>query len=1018
MHYSACVHVGTIMEEPKVKFNSNGKGLRGFLLAGTVIAGLAATPVFAQDTKPEDKEKKNAETVVITGSRIAKKDYTAISPVTTVTGETLQMTATNSVEKFLNELPQVVPGNTVTSNNAGGEDFATVDLRGLSPTRTLVLVNGDRVPASSTTGVVDINTIPAGLIDRVEVVTGGASAVYGSDAIAGVVNFIMKDNYEGAEVNFSTGANVNGKAREVTANFLVGGNFDNGKGNATLYADYYNRAGVFQSEFDWSKMSAAALIEVNGTTDEYVGKGCIANSSAEYIACNAAVAARGNYNELWLPGGSGTPAWGWITNSASNPFKNLATNPATAATFASADTDCNPATAGVAVNSGNLSFNANGKLEPRKTGGACAVPDRAAGSSRYNYAPDNYIIIPAERHVISANSVYNINDNLKLRTSVSYVNSSTTVQLASTPATGLSVTLTPAMQALIQSKHADLWAALQSRTNPLANFTIDRRVNELGFRIGHNENSTLLGMATLSGKTGISNWDWNVSASFGKSRFSTYAENSLNKTAMFQGLAGCQNPDGSAITGKLPGCVAVDIFGANTMDAAMVNFLSVDTQTFTDVEESRLTANLSGDLFELPAGAVAAVVGFEYRDSDANSVVDDAMVHGDIYGFNAVQNQKGNIGVTEFYGEASIPVLKDKPFAKYLGFEIGGRFSNYSTVGNVTTYKAGAEYSPVSWVKFRGMYNEATRAPNVFELFQNGDQGFPQFTDPCNATIGRTAATAAFCVAQGVPSAAISTFTQNNSQVEAYAFGNPDLKPETSKSTTLGLVFRPDWFPVGKLSATVDYYKISVADAVADRGATTIIRSCYTGLDANNPDCARIKRDVNTGQMVSVNTSRGNLASFNLQGYDIGAEWSNTIYGGRFRLQEVLSLVNKYEQNGFNYVGYTDASVGGSTPDYKSVLTATYKKGDWSFLTRWTYTPPMTEIDFEGVVPKTPAASYFDASARYDFSNKLQATVVVTNLLDKDPPQTFNGLLSQANTDPQVYRMLGRTYNVSLRYRF
>ena len=216
------------------------------LLASTIIGGAAllalqAAPAFAQDAT-------EVEGVVVTGSRIVRQDFEAISPVTTVGSEQLELTATLTVDTLLNELPQIVPGNTRTSNNAGGEDFATIDLRGLGPRRTLVLVNGERVPASSPLGVVDLNTIPASLIDRIEVVTGGASAVYGSDAISGVVNFILKDDYEGAEITATYGSSFEGKAPEVEVNALVGGNFANGRGNATAYAAYYNRESVSQSE--------------------------------------------------------------------------------------------------------------------------------------------------------------------------------------------------------------------------------------------------------------------------------------------------------------------------------------------------------------------------------------------------------------------------------------------------------------------------------------------------------------------------------------------------------------------------------------------------------------------------------------------------------------------------------------------------------------------------------------------------------------------------------------------------
>jgi outer membrane cobalamin receptor len=220
-------------------------------------------------TAPAEEAEVKAEKVTVTGSRLALQDFQAISPITSVTSEAIELNATLTIETLLNELPQVIPGNTVTSNNAGGEDFATIDLRGLGPSRTLVIVDGERVPGSSTTGVVDLNSIPAGLIDRIEVVTGGASAVYGSDAIAGVVNFILKDDYEGAQVTVGGGGGFDGNAQYETADFLLGGNFDNGRGNIVTYASYFNRDGVKQSQYDYSRVSAGVVYGYDSANSSY-----------------------------------------------------------------------------------------------------------------------------------------------------------------------------------------------------------------------------------------------------------------------------------------------------------------------------------------------------------------------------------------------------------------------------------------------------------------------------------------------------------------------------------------------------------------------------------------------------------------------------------------------------------------------------------------------------------------------------------------------------------------------------
>ena len=993
-------------------------GQRKSLLTGASVlaaaaAAIAATPAMAQDAEDE-------EAIVVTGTRLVRQDFEAISPITTVGAEQLELTATITTESLLNELPQIIPGNTRTSNNAGGEDFATVDLRGLGPNRTLVLVNGERVPASSTTGTVDINTIPASLISRIEVVTGGASAVYGSDALAGVVNFVLKDDYEGGEVSMTYGSELEtGNVAEFEINGLVGGNFANGRGNLTTYASYYNREGVLQSEYDYSRVSGAICYD--GTT-----------TGNWYFICDSAAEAQAVINGpgfgVTIAGGSGTPAWGWITNNPGNPFTNLST--LLPGQFGAANTDCNTATAGVAVNTGNLSFNDAGQLTPRFTAGACGVPDRAAGSSRYNFAPDNYLVIPGERIALSTIGHYDISDTLRLNVLFNYTNSQNEVQLAPTPATGLTVTLTPAMQTLISTNHPDLWTALQSRANKLAPFVMDRRTNEVGTRNGFSENNSFFFLTSLEGSLG-ENWDWALSASYGQSAFNTRGLNSVNATALRQGLAGCQDSAGVTLAAALPGCVPLDIFGPGTLNrdpdgagplqaGAMTSFIRVNTFSNVKVEENRLSGYIRGDLFELPAGPIASVFGFEYRDSFAAQYNDNEQRSGNIYGFNAIQDTEGQVDVYELYTEISVPLVSEAAFAHYLGLEAGFRRSNYSSIGNVDTYKIGGEWAPTEWLRFRYVFNEATRAPNVFELFQAGDQGFPSYTDPCRDANSNGVPdpvggpTQAFCVGQCVPIGAYPGFVANNAQVQAFAFGNPNLAPETAESTTYGFVLQPDWFPIGDFRATVDWYNIEITDVISAFGAQFYINDCY--LNGNLASCSRVVRTTTTGQIFSVNTSRGNQGSFTTEGIDIQLEWSVPIGPGQLTINELYSIIDSYQFNGAEFAGTSSAGIGGAIFDAKSVLSLTYNVGDWTLFGRWSYVPELTSQNFAHTT--SPESSYIDVATRWNVTDNFTLTVNVDNVMDEYPPQTAEGFFSQANTDPQLYRVLGRSFAISGRYRF
>ena len=657
------------------------------------------------------------------------------------------------------------------------------------------------------------------------------------------------------------------------------------------------------------------------------------------------------------------------------------------------------------------------------------MPDRSAGSSRYNYAPDNYLIIPAERVALTANGHYDINDTVRLNVLMNYTNSRTEVQLAPTPATGLTVTLTPAMQALISGSHPDLWAALQCRANPLAPFVEDRRTNEVGTRNGYNENNAFYFMANLTGQLG-DNWDWSLSGSYGQVRFDTRGIHSVNATALRQGLAGCQNSAGNPLgVNALPGCVPIDIFGAGTMDAAMTSFVDVTTFNQATIEENRVAGFVRGDLFHLPAGPVSTVFGFEYRDTYSESRVDAEQSTGNIYGFNAIQDVAGQVDVYELYTEFAIPLISEQPLAYYLGLEGGYRRSNYSTVGDVDVWKLGGEYAPTNWLRLRGIYNKATRAPNAFELFQNGDQGFPAFTDPCKDTNadgvpdnGSTPAT--FCSAalngvNAIPGYGAG-FAANNSQVQAFAFGNPNLSPEEAETWTAGFVLQPDWFPVGDFRATVDYYDIKITNVIASFGAQFFLNNCYgVGTGVSDPAaCARLQRDSSTGQVSFVNTTIGNQGELATKGWDIQLEWSLPIGPGQFTANELLSLTDSYSINGTEYAGKTGiAATGAGIPDYKSVLSLTYNIGDWTVFGRWSYVPEMEDVIFLNG-QKDPAASYVDASLRWNVTDAFTLTGVVNNVTDETPPQTVTGLFLQANTDPETYRVLGRSFFITGRYRF
>jgi len=1024
-------------------------------------AGALATPAYAQDTTaPASSETSPAaesepaltpanqrdsdDAIVVTGSRLVRPELDAPSPVTTVDSETFDLTGTVTVETLLNELPQLIPGNTRTSNNQGGEDFSTLDLRGLGPQRTLILVDGERVPASSTTGVVDIGTIPAGLIERVDVVTGGASAVYGSDAMAGVVNFILKDNYEGAEVSAQYGISQYGDAASFNIQGLVGGNFGDDRGNLTFFTSYYTREAVGQGDRDITRYQNVVMYDYD---------------TGMYYAPDYLTPSIPGDQVIVFPGGSGTPPWGWITNNPGNPFTGLAA--LLPGTFGAGNTDTNcDGVPGGAVNTGNLSFNDFGQLTPRNTSNLCNYADRATGSSRYNFNPVNYLVTPYERWNMALTGRYDISDAIRLKVVANYTDSRQEVALAPTPVTGLVIdpTLNPFIRLGVAgsapcgigvSCHPDLLAALNSRPgNPNAPFTMDRRWQESGPRIGIYDTKTATLRGTLSGPL-AHGFNWDATLSYGRTDGLATAYGNTARTETLEGLAGC--PPQSTV-----GCTPVDIFGPNTLnwfgliDASdplsrfiepgeMLAFTTAVTRETRRFDQARIAANVTGNLLDLPAGPVGIAVGAEARTDRADIGVDDRQRRGDMYGFNATQDQKGKLNVKEIYGEVRVPLLADLPFVHELSLEAGARYSDYSSVGGLFNWKLGGQFAPVDWLKIRAIFNKAARAPSVVELFQAGDQGFPAYNDPCRSTANGPAQGSptilAICQAQAPGAIFTPTFAANNAQVQAFAFGNPSLTEENAKTFTIGAVLTPN-LGLGRFSATIDYYNIKIKDLVTGIGAQARLNQCYGTPDnpgsfpVLDPACATIVRDPVTGQVVSIDTTITNAGELKTTGVDGAINFTVPFsdlgigIGGRLRFQELISWLDKWEFNGTDFGGTSGGGIGGSIPEWKSTMTVAYDSDDFTAQLRWNWQSDLQDIAWCGAgvgdcSPDIKGLSYFDLSLRKAIGDNFELTGIVQNMFNQKAEKTVGGVFAEGGMDVSYWNpiILGRTFTIQGRVK-
>ncbi|WP_257837641.1 TonB-dependent receptor domain-containing protein [Phenylobacterium sp. J426] len=652
---------------------------RARLMASTVFgAVLVASPALAQEV----------EELVVTGSRIARQDLTSVSPVATVGEAEMKAQGVVNTENLLATLPQAAPGVTGTVNNGNG-GVSTVNLRGLGAIRTLVLVDGKRQIPTTSTGTVDINLIPPAMIDRIEVMTGGASAVYGSDAISGVVNFILKRNFEGFEFRGGFSATDEGDAKIYDASATTGVSFD--RGNVMVSLGYNKREPFFQGDHPSDKLHLS----------------------------------------LGEPPAS---AAGTLIFSGSGSEENGRVNPFVAGRFVTL-----PGQPNLAANS--ALFLQNGDVRLYR-----GAPDT------YNFAPVNYTQTPQERYSVTAIGRYDLTDTIEATLKGNFVNSRITTQLAPTPIGSRTFRFTldnnpflsaAAKQALNTLGSTTPYTIPASSSWTAGTFTdvdtdgdgifetvtgvFNRRLTEVGPRISNFNFYGFQMQGGLNGKVDAINGAWELGVQYGNTHGSNSLLGDTSLARIQQALllnasgTGCLDPSG--------GCVPLNFFGLGRISPEAARFISTRINSTQDFEEIIAQAFLSGDtenFFSLPAGPIGFAVGAEYRSDEFAFRPSQDLAVGNLTGFNASPPVSGYIDVYELYGETRVPLLKDLPFVKDLSLELAGRLSDYSSQDKLTkTYKVAGDWAVNDDLRLRASYNRAVRAPSVGELFAPHQQRLP-----------------------------------------------------------------------------------------------------------------------------------------------------------------------------------------------------------------------------------------------------------------------------------------------------
>jgi outer membrane receptor protein involved in Fe transport len=970
-------------------------------------------------------EEVRMEEVVVTGSRIRRKDLNTPAPVTLLSKETMTQSGKVGIGDFLQSLPE--QGNAInTGVNNGGDGSTRVSLRSLGSSRTLVLVNGRRLVAGGTgaDASADLNGIPAAAIERIEVLKDGASALYGSDAIGGVVNIITKRNWNGTEVTAYKGISGQGDAGITDVSVTAG---TAGERGSIVFS-----AGYFKEDPSWAGDRAFSKLQFG--YDQIDGVYTIGSSRVP--GGRVSLGGTGNATFTAVQGVLGT------TGYALHDSKLTASAPAVAACLAS-----NPA----------LTL-ADCQWRKFDASGIAGAPGASATASNYNFAPLNYLQTPAERVSVYAAGESKLGTMSRGYFEASYVNRQSRQQLAPEPLIiGAGGVVDPGGK-LVAISASNIYNPFGKNIGAAS-----MRLEAFGPRTHKEDLDTLRIVGGLDGTLPdlfgpLKGWFWDASVNYGRTYGTFVLGGSLQSSRIAAALGpSMRDTDGSAVcvgtpgdlTTKISGCVPLDLFhGSAAQTAAQRDYLAyIGTSNGTN----KLTSyqiNTSGELFKLMADRPAGLaLGVEYRDVAGSSIQEPLTAKFDTSNGGGA-NTQGSYNVKEGYAELVLPILSNMPGVEDLELSAAGRIFNYSNFGSDKTYKLGGRWKPVKDVTVRGTYSTAFRAPSIPDLFTGVLDNFPSVSDPCAGNPDPTAAdhinpTSAL----GQRCGAAVNNGDDSTQLKTKEGGNPALKPETAKVYTAGLVFEPSVLP--GFTATVDYYNVDINKAITVYGANVLVSGCYTtGLQPQY--CSLIVRDPATHQIDTINDVNQNAGKEVAAGIDLALRYNQpTESFGRFTFtfdgtwlqKHNLTLADGTVIKGKGNYDLNSNGQGGTNPDFKfnagvlwglggggAGVTMKFINGFKECGETYDYDVGVQSADYSGsgacyvdstFSRKVKAYTAFDAFLSYQLSTvagKTSLIVGVNNFLDAAPPKIYNTFASA--TDQYTYDQIGRYFYARLSQSF
>ncbi len=1026
-------------------------------------SGTAAGP--APTTRPSTSDSSGGESlseVVVTGTRILRRDYSSPSPIVTVPQDVLQSTPEVSLDQALDKLPQFNPGNNQFNQAANVQATATstpgasqLNLRGLGINRNLVLIDGHRGQPSDASLAIDINTIPVAALDSVEVVSGGAAATYGADAVAGAVNFKLKHRFEGIELDGQYGESQRGDDRNTQLSALIGSNVADNRGNVMFGATFSDRTAVNVQDRAWANAANTDPNTPGGAFPGFPG-----------------------FNLIPYVPGSFTPATNFAPNVPSQAAVDSvfgAYPPGTVSNTTALYFNTAPTTAEATIFS--VSPGAGGQRAPGYTGPT--YPNYkylSDGSLATNNNPDGPISAPLRRYSLFGNATYDINDYVGVQLQGYFVRTESSQSFGTpTPAVNQWGVTIPYDAA--HPVPPELATLLNSRPDPTAAW----QLNTFPYYVGNRRTDDYYDLFQMSldfnGKLGIKDWTWDVYGSVGQSDNTLDYFGFLNQLA-YQTLIDAPNYGAGysasyGLIGRLATCTSgLNPFVNTPVSPDCLAIVDAQLKTTTQLAQRIAELNFQGAAFDLPAGEARFALGADYRFDGIQYRPDEGMeatnIVSNAVGIFGAQPVDGSETAKEGYGEVDVPLLGGLPAIKKIDLNAGYRYSDYnSEAGAVSTWKALLEWQVNKYVTFRGGPQRANRAPNIGELYTpstvlvtlwpSGDPCSINNTVPWGNTPGNPNRNQVISLCNQLSGAAPNLTAPINASYPGLGFyfplaldqqiGNPALKSEKGTTWTVGAVLRaPFESPaVSSLAATIDYYTIKIDGAITPLTSQIVYAQCLNSNGISNPTysfsnpyCQLIRRAA-TGATDTILGIYTNIGYFETAGIDVTVDWHSRLSDlGMGSAPGTLSA-----NLGFNYLqkfvvqvanGDTPVDYAGSTGfdvntgvqfRWKSVLTLGYSVGPMDVSLRWNHLPSVENAarvpSPSAQVADTASNDQFDLFGNWRINDTLALRAGITNLLDRDPPLVgVTPTNSQAGvTDPSgVYNELGREFYLGIRAKW